>query len=85
MHPRADARHITFADVRDIAGELEPLAAKVEFNIEGDPRPDLLALAEEVRSRSVHAGAGACRRNHQSGGMGSGTPILPGCARSFVA
>ena len=49
VHPRADARHITFADVRDIAAELEPLKRRVEFNIEGDPRPDLLALAREVR------------------------------------
>lgn len=53
VHPRADARHITFADVRDIAGELRPRHAgglrDVELNIEGDPRPDLLALAQEVR------------------------------------
>jgi pyridoxine 5-phosphate synthase len=49
VHPRADARHITFADVRDIAGELAPLKGRIELNIEGDPRPDLLALALEVR------------------------------------
>ena len=44
VHPRADARHITTADVHDIAAELEPLRDRVEFNIEGDPRPDLLDL-----------------------------------------
>jgi pyridoxine 5-phosphate synthase len=55
VHPRADARHITFADVRAIAEELRRLRQSdsayeaVELNIEGDPRPDLLALAEEVR------------------------------------
>jgi pyridoxine 5-phosphate synthase len=49
VHPRADARHITFADVHDIARELAPLKGRVELNIEGDPRPDLLALAREVR------------------------------------
>ena len=48
VHPRADARHITFADVREIAAELKPLKGRIELNIEGDPRPDLLALAEEV-------------------------------------
>ena len=48
VHPRADARHITFADVRDIAGELGPRPRRVELNIEGDPRADLLALALEV-------------------------------------
>jgi len=49
VHPRADARHITFDDVREIAEELAPLRGKVEFNIEGDPRPDLLPLVLEVR------------------------------------
>jgi pyridoxine 5-phosphate synthase len=48
VHPRADARHITTADVRDVARELGT-ARKVEFNIEGDPRPDLMALVLEVR------------------------------------
>jgi pyridoxine 5-phosphate synthase len=52
VHPRADARHITFADVREIAAVLPARGASarpVELNIEGDPRPDLLALAREVR------------------------------------
>ncbi len=49
VHPRADARHITFADVREIADELAPLRGSVEYNIEGDPRPELLRLVEEVR------------------------------------
>jgi pyridoxine 5-phosphate synthase len=49
VHPRADARHITFDDVREIAEELAPLRGKIEFNIEGDPRPDLLPLVLEVR------------------------------------
>jgi pyridoxine 5-phosphate synthase len=48
VHPRADARHITTADVRDIARELGT-PRKVEYNIEGDPRPDLMALVLEVR------------------------------------
>jgi pyridoxine 5-phosphate synthase len=49
VHPRADARHITAADVREIAALLAPLRGQVELNIEGDPRPDLLALVHEVR------------------------------------
>src|SRR6187397_346677 len=49
VHPRADQRHITPADVRDIARRLEPLRPGVEFNIEGDPRPDLIDLVHEVR------------------------------------
>ena len=49
VHPRADERHITAADVRDVASLLRDTGAKVEFNIEGDPRPDLLALVHEVR------------------------------------
>lgn len=49
VHPRADARHITFQDVRDLAALLAPRRGHVEFNIEGDPRPSLLALVREVR------------------------------------
>ena len=49
VHPRADGRHITAADVREIAAFLAPLEGRVEFNIEGDPRPDLLALVREVK------------------------------------
>ena len=48
VHPRADERHIRAADVHDIARFLETLP-HIEFNIEGDPRPDLLNLVREVR------------------------------------
>jgi pyridoxine 5-phosphate synthase len=49
VHPRADGRHITAVDVRSIAAHLLPMRGRVEFNIEGDPRPDLLALVHEVK------------------------------------
>lgn len=49
VHPRADQRHITPRDVRDLADVLAPRRHDVEFNIEGDPRPELLDLVEEVR------------------------------------
>jgi pyridoxine 5-phosphate synthase len=55
VHPRADARHITAQDVRQIAAALSShresvdSAGTVEYNIEGDPRPDLLPLIHEVR------------------------------------
>jgi len=48
VHPRADERHITARDVRDIAAFLGPHRGRVEYNIEGDPRPGLLALVHEV-------------------------------------
>lgn len=41
VHPREDQRHITPADVRDIAAHLHP---KIEYNIEGDPRPELVDM-----------------------------------------
>jgi pyridoxine 5-phosphate synthase len=47
VHPRADARHVTFADVRELSALLR--GGAVEFNIEGDPRPELLALVHEVK------------------------------------
>jgi pyridoxine 5-phosphate synthase len=49
VHPRADRRHITPDDVREIAQVLRTLPPAVEFNIEGDPRSELLDLVEEVR------------------------------------
>jgi pyridoxine 5-phosphate synthase len=49
VHPRADERHITRRDVLEIADELAPLERTIEFNIEGDPRPDLVALVMDVR------------------------------------
>jgi pyridoxine 5-phosphate synthase len=49
VHPRADARHITQADVHEIASYLQPMKGRIEFNIEGDPRPDLLDLVHTVK------------------------------------
>jgi pyridoxine 5-phosphate synthase len=57
VHPRADERHITLRDVHEIAGELAPFSAagglakehRVEFNIEGDPRPGFLELVLAVK------------------------------------
>ncbi len=50
VHPRADERHITGADVRGISSLLARRAEQgLELNIEGDPRPDWLALVHEVR------------------------------------
>jgi pyridoxine 5-phosphate synthase len=48
VHPRADRRHITPDDVRAIARAVRDRPAPVEYNIEGDPRPELLDLVEEV-------------------------------------
>jgi len=49
VHPRADRRHITPDDVREIARVLRSLPPAVELNIEGDPRAELLELVHEVR------------------------------------
>ncbi len=49
VHPRADQRHITRFDVPAVASVIAPYRSEVEFNIEGDPRPDLLQMVHEVR------------------------------------
>lgn len=49
VHPRPDQRHIRLSDVRDLTALLAPLRDRVEFNIEGDPRPELMDLVCEVR------------------------------------
>ena len=48
VHPRADGRHIRTADVSAIADLLKS-SPHVEYNIEGDPRPDLLDLVLRIR------------------------------------
>jgi pyridoxine 5-phosphate synthase len=49
VHPRADARHITPTDVREIAARLASVRPGIEFNMEGDPRPDFIELVHEIR------------------------------------
>jgi pyridoxine 5-phosphate synthase len=48
VHPRADSRHVTTRDVLEIADALAPQRGRVEYNIEGDIRPDLMALVRRV-------------------------------------
>jgi pyridoxine 5-phosphate synthase len=49
VHPRADQRHITAQDVGDIHEHLKPWRDRVEYNIEGDPRPELMNRVVELR------------------------------------
>ena len=49
VHPRADQRHIRPLDVYEIANVLESVRDRVEYNIEGDPRPELIELVQDVR------------------------------------
>ena len=48
VHPREDQRHITPTDVQDIAERLTEINTQksptIEYNIEGDPRPDLIDM-----------------------------------------
>ena len=48
VHPREDQRHIKPADVTDIAERLIEINTQkspcIEYNIEGDPRPDLIDM-----------------------------------------
>ena len=48
VHPRPDARHITFQDVFDLAAMLT-----VEFNIEGYPGAEFLDLVMRVKPTQV--------------------------------
>jgi pyridoxine 5-phosphate synthase len=49
VHPRADERHITARDVGEVHEWLKPHRDRVEYNIEGDPRPDLMDRVVELR------------------------------------
>jgi len=48
VHPRPDGRHITYADVREIA----PIVT-TEFNIEGYPNSSFIDLVKEVKPHQV--------------------------------
>jgi pyridoxine 5-phosphate synthase len=48
VHPRPDARHITYQDVRELAAMLRA-EYRTEFNIEGYPTADFLDLVCEVK------------------------------------
>jgi len=48
VHPRPDARHIRYQDVRDLKKVLS-----TEFNIEGNPTESFVALVSEVRPAQV--------------------------------
>jgi pyridoxine 5-phosphate synthase len=48
VHPRPDQRHVRPSDVYEIA-EFLARHPQVEFNIEGNPFPDFMALVERVR------------------------------------
>jgi pyridoxine 5-phosphate synthase len=54
VHPRPDERHIRRSDVRElaalIAAEFDP---RIEYNIEGNPTPEFVALVGEVRPDQV--------------------------------
>lgn len=53
VHPRPDERHIRRTDVHDLSRLLRSDFPGIEFNIEGYPSDDFLALVEDVRPDQV--------------------------------
>lgn len=53
VHPREDQRHIRPTDVYEIAQRLKDINSEknnhIEYNIEGDPRPELIEMVLDVR------------------------------------
>ncbi|MDP9120972.1 MAG: pyridoxine 5'-phosphate synthase [Acidobacteriota bacterium] len=49
LHPRADSRHATLEDVYRLAAMDVVASGEIELNIEGDLRPELMRVIEEVR------------------------------------
>ena len=51
MHPREDERHITARDVVEVHERIvayREAGVALEYNVEGDPRPDLMATVERL-------------------------------------
>lgn len=53
VHPRPDQRHIRFSDLPDIRALIDDEFPKAEFNIEGYPTEDFLALVEKHQPEQV--------------------------------
>jgi pyridoxine 5-phosphate synthase len=53
IHPRPDERHIRRTDVFELAALLRDDYPQAEFNIEGYPSEDFLALIDEVKPHQV--------------------------------
>jgi pyridoxine 5-phosphate synthase len=49
VHPRRDQRHILFSEVPVLAAHLRSQHPAIEFNVECENAPELLALVSEVR------------------------------------
>jgi pyridoxine 5-phosphate synthase len=54
VHPRPDERHIRRTDVRELAALIAAeFDGRIEYNIEGNPTPEFMALIREVRPDQV--------------------------------
>jgi pyridoxine 5-phosphate synthase len=82
VHPRADRRHVTPDDVHAVARRLAEAAPAVEYNIEGDPRPEWLELVHAVKPHQctlvpVSPGELTSQAGWRSNGSGALTGSLP--------
>ncbi len=75
VHPRADGRHIRTADVEAVAAMLAPLRDAVEYNIEGDARPALMALVHDVRPHQCTLVPVVPGETTSQGGWPADTPL----------
>ncbi|MCQ8781260.1 pyridoxine 5'-phosphate synthase [Mangrovibrevibacter kandeliae] len=53
VHPRPDQRHIRFSDLADLRQLIDAEFPDAEFNIEGYPSAEFLALIEPIRPEQV--------------------------------
>lgn len=53
VHPRPDQRHVRFSDLPDLRALIDDEFPQAEFNIEGYPSGDFLALVEETEPEQV--------------------------------
>ena len=53
VHPRPDQRHIRFSDLADLRALIDDEFPQAEFNIEGFPSEDFLALVEKHQPEQV--------------------------------
>ena len=74
VHPRQDERHVTRQDVVEITALLKAFPG-VEFNIEGYPSPEFMALIARVKPACSSNGDRAGMRWRPSAGSATGHPL----------
>jgi len=89
VHPRLDQRHIRLDDVPTVAAHLRSQHPGIEYNVECEPAPELLALVSEVRPEQctlvpVRPGELTSDHGYREGDVALLVPVVAALKRSGI-